>query len=444
MKTSEGIVRREVKGNIKVVNSRRFWYEEMVDPNTGKIEKRYIRGIIRRANENGLDGFVEEFIDLDTNKIKRFIEGKILSDGGQECLSAEVLYSNYGLRELVLECLNNGENQILNINQPGYILDSAGKQLIEEFIDKNSNTRVRYIIGEVMLVGKTNAELRLVEITADADGKYWRIIDGVIRALDPNNPYIMELLEKEKDYVSSKMIQGVRQQYKNPNGVIIERLIYGKISKERNEKGELVWIQIIGNEVRQIVGELVGVKDNSNMYDDGLVDEYWEDGALVRRSIKGNLQVKQSVNGGTELHEYRDGVMYQPVKGSVKNFGTEEGEKVVLVDQYTNKKDQVVRREIFGKLEEAYDSNTRLTTIVEKAIDLDGNQIINPIRGTLKLVKVIDCLYDDRCSGKTIYDYLGGKRQHQALLGKLKVVDLNENRGPELVEETKDPDGNRV
>ena len=442
-RTDEGLVRREVKGVIHVIDGAKNWFEEIWYPEEKKIERRTIRGNIRREVDNeGNDRLVEEHIDVNGRKIKRTLGGDLKEDSGLEILNAEVLWNMNGRKELVLQCLKNGDRDTVKIDIAGAVLDGGGKELTEEYFDNDGNKRVRRIFGDIKLVGSTNADLRMVEQTKDSEGNVnWRVIEGVLRPIDQNNVYLMDLLAAEKERASKRLAEGVRQVYTHPDGMVVERKVTGRLVRGKNKDGDLVWYQQVGDEMRQILGDIIGLKEDGENLDLGLIEEYVEDGALVRRAIRGDLHVKQNEDGRTELHEVRNGSLYEIIRGTVKNLGGEEGSKMVLVDEWMNKKNCQVRREISGKLEEVVDAETKNNKIVERAHDLDGNEIINDIKGSIKLVKVMDYVRNDSKTGDTIYDFIEGRRDQQAFLGRVIPLNLNEGRGLELVEESTTVDG---
>jgi hypothetical protein len=444
-RNAEGIVRREIKGMLKVINGKRSWYEETVDLKTNNIQRRNIRGRIRRTRDkNNLDRLVEEYIDPAGKKVQKWIVGVLKEDSGLEVLSAEVLWNQEGRKELVLVCLRGGEHETIKIDKAGAILDGGGKELLEEFFDNEGTRRARRIIGQIRLIGKSNADLRLVEETKDADdGVLWRVIEGVVRPIDERNPYVMQLILAEQDRNAKRMSQSVRQRYTHPEGFVVERRIAGKLVRQKNADGDSLWYQEVNGELKQILGEIVGVNLEPENLDTGLMEEYKEDGAHVMRAIRGELLVKQLGDGSTELQEYREDNLWEIIRGRVRNFGSEKGSKMVLIDEYRNDKGEWVRREINGKLEEVQESSTGITRIVEKAMDLDGNEIYLQIKGHIKLVKVYEFMRDDGVSSPelSVYDYQDGRQKFQGVLGQVRCVNLGEGRGIELVEFTKNYDG---
>lgn len=116
---------------------------------------------------------------------------------------------------------------------------------------------------------------------------------------------------------------------------------------------------------------------------------------------------------------------------------------MVLIDEFYNDKGTLIRREINGKLEEVIEPETSLTRIVERATDLDGNEILLQIRGQIKLVKVYEFMRDDsgHATELSVYDYQDGRQKFQGVLGKVRCINLGEGRGIELVEETKNNEG---
>jgi len=450
-KNPDGIVRREIKGMLKVINGKRCWYEETVDLKTGKISRRNIRGRIRRTRDkNNLDRLVEEYIDQNGKKIQKWIVGVLKEDSGLEVLSAEVLWNHEGRKELVLICLRGGEKETIKIDKAGAVLDGGGKELLEEYFDNEGERRVRRITGTIRLIGKTNADLRLVEENKDTnsnnEGLLWRVIEGTIRPIDEKNAYVMDLVRAEQERQTKRMSQSIRQRYNHPEDFVVERRIAGTLVRQKNANDEQVWYQEVVGELKQILGEIVGVNLEPENLDIGLMEEYMEDGAHVMRAIRGELLVRQLPDGSTELQEYRDGNLWEIIRGRVRNFGSEKGAKMVLIDEYYNEKGTLIRREINGKLEEVIEEDSQLSRIVEWGTDLDGNEILLQIKGSIKLVKVYEFMRDDtgHSTELSVYDYQDGRQKFQGVLGKVRCINLGEGRGIELVEETKDNDGKTV
>lgn len=313
-KNPDGIVRREIKGMLKVINGKRCWYEETVDLKTGKISRRNIRGRIRRTRDkNNLDRLVEEYIDQNGKKIQKWIVGVLKEDSGLEVLSAEVLWNHEGRKELVLICLRGGEKETIKIDKAGAVLDGGGKELLEEYFDNEGERRVRRITGTIRLIGKTNADLRLVEENKDTnsnnEGLLWRVIEGTIRPIDEKNAYVMDLVRAEQERQTKRMSQSIRQRYNHPEDFVVERRIAGTLVRQKNANDEQVWYQEVVGELKQILGEIVGVNLEPENLDIGLMEEYMEDGAHVMRAIRGELLVRQLPDGSTELQEYRDGIL---------------------------------------------------------------------------------------------------------------------------------------
>lgn len=448
IKNPEGIVRREIKGMLKVINGKRSWYEETADVKTGKVTRRNIRGRIRRTRDkNNLDRLVEEYIDPTGKKYQKWIVGILKEDSGLEVISAEVLWNNEGKKELVLICLRGGEHETIKIDKAGAVLDGGGKDLLEEYFDSEGERRIRRIVGTIRLIGKTNADLRLVEETKNDDGNLcWRVIEGVVRPIDERNAYVMDLVRQERLRQEKRISQSIRQRYNHPEGFVVERRIAGTLVRKAGDDGESLWFQEVKGELKQILGQIVGVNLEPEVLDTGLMEEYMEDGAYVTRAIRGELLVRQLEDASTELQEYRDGNLWEIIRGRVRNFGSEKGSKMVLVDEYTNDKGDLIRREINGKLEEVRDEKTGIHRIAERHSDLDGNDILLQIKGQIKLTKVYEFLRDE--DGKhrelSVYDYQDGRQKFQGVLGRVRCVNLGEGRGIELVEECKIDDGRTV
>lgn len=344
-------------------------------------------------------------------------------------------------------CLRSGEHETIKIDKAGAILDGGGKDLLEEYFDNEGDRRIRRIIGTIRLIGKTNADLRLVEETKDEEGNMnWRVIEGVVRPIDEKNAYVMDLVKKELVRQEKRISQSIRQRYTHPEGFLVERRIAGTLVRKEGENGEHLWFQEVKGELKQILGEIVGVNLEPENLNVGLMEEYMEDGAYVTRAIRGELLVRQLEDGSTELQEYRDSNLWEIIRGRVRNFGSEKGAKMVLVDEYTNDKEELIRREINGKLEEVKNEKTGLHRIAERHTDLDGNDILMKINGQIKLVKVYEFLRDESGSHNelSVYDYQDGRQKFQGVLGAVRCVNLGEGRGIELVEETKGDDGTTI
>jgi hypothetical protein len=277
------------------------------------------------------------------------------------------------------------------------------------------------------------------------------VVEGVIRPIDERNGHVSELMRKEEELRQHRHLETARQRYSKQLGAetsIVERRIFGKLTKAQNSTGAEVWMQELSGQTKPILGELVGLNSNNDPYDLAFIEEYPEDSnpaITVQRQIRGELHIRQKGKDKTEMVEIRNNKVWEIVKGSIKNLGQDDGYKMILVDEYTNDSNQVIRREIGGQLEEKIDDFTKICKIVERAYDLDKNPIVNGIRGVIKCIRVFDSVRDfiDGCrgTGVTIYDYIDQRKRDQCFMGKLKVLDLNEGRGIELVEETKGSNG---
>lgn len=261
-----------------------------------------------------MDRLVEEYMDLNNKKVQKWIQGVLKEDSGLEVLAAEVLWNHEGKKELVLVCLRGGEQETIRIDKAGAILDGGGKELLEEYFDNEGERRIRRICGTIRLIGKTNADLRLIEETKDpnstTDGLLWRVIEGTVRPIDERNNYIMELIRMEKERQARRMSQSIRQRYVHPENFLVERRIAGTLVRQKNANGDPVWYQEVGGELKQILGEIVGVNLEPENLDIGLMEEYMEDGAHVMRAIRGELFVRQLADGSTELQEHREGIVF--------------------------------------------------------------------------------------------------------------------------------------
>jgi hypothetical protein len=158
-KTDDGVVRREIKGIIRVINEKKNWYEEVVGAGGG-VDKRPIRGIVRRLDESGSGKQVlcEEWIDLNRQKVQKIILGVLKEESGLEVLCAMLTWVDDGRKELLLECLRGGKPETIKIGKAGAVLDGGNKRLTEEYIDWEGRVRIRQIAGAVKLVGKTNTD----------------------------------------------------------------------------------------------------------------------------------------------------------------------------------------------------------------------------------------------------------------------------------------------
>jgi hypothetical protein len=231
----------------------------------------------------------------------------------------------------------------------------------------------------------------------------------------------MDLVKQERIRQEKRISQSIRQRYNHPEGFVVERRIAGVLVRQAGDDGESLWFQEVKGELKQILGQIVGVNLEPENLDVGLMEEYMEDGAYVTRAIRGELLVRQLEDGSTELQEYRDGNLWEIIRGRVRNFGSEKGSKMVLVDEYNNDKNELIRREINGKLEEVRDDKTGIHRIAERHTDLDGNDILLSVKGQIKLIKVYEFLRDE--DGKhgelSVYDYQDGRQKFQGVLGRV-------------------------
>ena len=83
------------------------------------------------------------------------------------------------------------------------------------------------------MVGKSNKDLMLVEETEEIESGdvTWRVIEGAVRPIDPKNEYLTKLLEREDEILRKKQLESVRQRYKTPECIYVERRIFGKLIK---------------------------------------------------------------------------------------------------------------------------------------------------------------------------------------------------------------------